>query len=289
MEIIKDINNIKLQSSTIALGFFDGVHKAHVAVIDAAKKYKSDNCKLVVFSFSLGSNPPVGKRNAELITTEEQKIEILKSLGVDIFLEPPFDSIKDMSPNEYIDFLTKNLGAKHLSCGFDYRFGKMASGNPNMLPDCTIVPEIEGISSTNIRTLIKDGKIEEANNLLGRSFALKMPVISGQGLGEQLGFPTANQAFPKGFLVPKYGVYVTKVTLDKKTYKAITNVGIKPTVEVHPLLAETHILGFKEDIYNKVISVEFLHFIRPELKFSTIEELKLQISGDISKVSLYKE
>ena len=187
------------------------------------------------------------------------------------------------------------MKSKHIVCGFNYRFGKGGSGDTELLRKLckknnigiSIIPPItvDGItvSSSEIRTAIENGNVELAEKLLGRPYSLRAKVINGKHLGHTLGFPTVNQEFEGGKAVPLYGVYLTRTRIDKKTKYGITNIGIQPTVNANRLYAETNIFDFSGDLYGKIITVEFLRFLRTERKFDSVDDLKAQISNDVQK------
>ena len=198
------------------------------------------------------------------------------------------------------DFVKKILvdefGAEHISCGYNYRFGKGASGTPQLLTelgtkmgfsadvvDC-IKKHGESVSSSRIRLLLQDGNIELANELLGRNFSLSGAVVEGKHLGKSLGYPTANIYPDKSLAKPKRGVYKTIVTTPFGTFPAITNVGLNPTVGGEEYHLETYIPDFSADLYQSEIKVEFISFLRDEMKFDNIDKLKEQIKKDIEAI-----
>jgi len=292
MRIVSDLNEAFQKETCIALGFFDGVHLGHRAVIGNTVNRRAAGQEAVVFSFSAADAVPFRKRGAKWLTTSAQKAAKLAALGVDIFVEPPFASISSRTPEEFANFLIRRMHVRYVTCGYDYRFGRGASGTVDDLRrllepagavvDCITPVRDEGetISSTHIRELLADGNAVEAARLLGAPFALDTPVVHGRGLGRELGSPTANQRFPDNFLVPRHGVYATRVLVDGAAYPAVTNVGIKPTVGDALPGAETWILGFEGDLYNRSVETQFLQFLREEKKFDSLEALAAQIRAD---------
>ena len=272
----------------VALGTFDGIHKGHLAVLGSAIKSKVD--KRVVVTFAA---PPM-KAGAKLIMPEKIKEEEFFILGFDEVLLLDFCEVKDMSPTEFLDMLFEKYNVKSVSCGFNYRFGKSASGNTKTLKDycyghgaeCIISDPVyymdEPISSTRIRAAIENGDIKGANEMLGNSFFLESEVISGNARGRKMGFPTANQIPDKDVAMLKFGVYKTETELDGKKYNSITNIGIRPTYKTETPIAETHIIGFSGNLYGKTLRVNFLEFIREEKKFSGLDEVKKQIEKDLA-------
>jgi riboflavin kinase/FMN adenylyltransferase len=261
-------------------------------VIDRALSHKREGMEAVVFSFTIDSASPTKKQGARWIMSDEEKANRLEWLGVDLLVEPPFSLLRGMEPEEFARFLAVTLNAKAVACGYDYRFGKGASADANDLrrllaPYGVTVETVdavldsgEPISSTRIRALLSEGKVVEANRLLGTPFLLDEPVVHGRHLGSKLGFPTANQRFPAGALVPKYGVYATRVTIEGEQYVGVTNVGVKPTVGEDLPGAETYLPEFSGDLYGKQICTEFMTYLRGEEKFPTVEALTAQVLHD---------
>jgi len=297
MRLETNLNGEFPGESAVALGFFDGVHLGHRAVIGAAKEAAGAGAETIVFSFSLTDLLPQQKNGAKWLTTDAQKACKCEALGVDRLLLPPFSAIAGLSPEEFADLLTTRLHAKTVACGYDYRFGRGASGTAEDLrrllaphgAEVVCVPAVleggEPVSSSRIRALLAAGEAEAANRLLGAPFALVSDVVHGRGIGRQLGFPTANQRFPADFLVPRHGVYAARATVEGRAYPAVTNVGVKPTVGDDRPGAESCLIGFSGDLYGREITVEFLQFLREERKFPDLESLRAQIARDAERAS----
>ena len=192
--------------------------------------------------------------------------------------------------------LIEKMGAKELSCGYDFTFGKKGAGTTQQLREIAqkhgvklnvcdpINLDGEPVSSTRIRQAILEGKMDQASRMLGRRFCIRLKVDHGNQIGRLMDFPTINQVFPRYHIVPKYGVYSTVVNIDGKLYGGVTNVGVKPTVGSDGPLAETYIMDFSGDLYGKIVEVYFFRFVRPEQKFSSIDQLKAQIAADKENV-----
>lgn len=300
MEVINDVSLIKnISNSVVTIGNFDGIHNGHRVLIENTVNYaKKHDIKSIVFTFS---NHPINyfKPNSiKNILTNDEKLNLFKNMGVDIVLNIKFDDyMTNIEPYFFVrDILYKKLNAKKIIIGYDFRFGKNKQGSPNTLLDLSkefgflvdVVDEIEidkkRISSTYIRTLIEDGRVDEIKKYLGRNYFLSGEVIHARKLGRTIGFPTANIKIQEDILIPKRGIYASKVYIDESIYFGATNIGYNPTVSGDKLSIETHILNFNEDIYGKVIKVEFIERIRDEKKFDSIDELKEQLKKDTSYV-----
>ena len=296
MQICHGMNGCFPPETAVAVGFFDGIHIGHQAVVARALAHRREKMAAVVFSFTVDDTVPARKKNAHWLMSSRQKAARLSQMGVDLLLEPPFSAISGMAPEEFARFLAEDLHARAVCCGYDYRFGKGACAGAEDLrrllaPYGAVVETVdaviddgEPVSSTRIRALLEAGELLQANRLLGAPFALEAPVIHGRGLGHSIGFPTANQRFPEGFLVPKYGVYATRVLADGAAYPAVTNIGVKPTVGGDTLPgAESNLLDFSGDLYGKTICVEFLGYLRAEQNFGSVEALSAQIACDAER------
>lgn len=294
MEVVNQIEMYESQVNTsIALGTFDGVHLAHAAVI---KEAVDSEYTPAVFTFSQSPSGVITGSKVSAIATKNVKQKLIEDLGVKLFFCPPFLDYKDMSAEDFVEMLASKLHAKKITCGFNFRFGAGAKGNPQMLKELckeknielkVIPPVLEGespVSSTRIRGYIENGELDKARELLGHDFFYEFEVTEGNHLGSTWDIPTINQVFPNNFIVPKFGVYASKTIIDGNEYKSITNVGLKPTVGSDSVLSETNIFDFKGDLYNKSITVVLKFFIRPERKFNDIDELKRAIHNDIDYV-----
>lgn len=285
------------QKTIFALGFFDGVHLGHQALLKTCRELAEQNhCRAGVVTFTAHPDALVLGKAPVLLTTTEDRKRLLQVYGAQSVLELPFD--KEIMTTHWSDFLTQlvQAGAEGFVCGEDFRFGAGGNGTAKKLAafcesrnmPCAIVPEqvLDGgrISSTRIRELLEAGDVVAANRLLGHPHILSGIVTEGKQLGRELGFPTANLLLPDGVLIPKRGVYATKVTVDDKTYPAVTNIGTRPTVSGQGVNAECHLLDFAGDLYGKEITVTFYEYLRPEQKFDSLEKLQVQIAEDTAKV-----
>lgn len=279
----------RFEGAFIALGNFDGLHLGHKAVI-TAEKTEYDR-KLALMFTKHPQAEITGVCPGILITPEKEK-EILRSWGV----EPEyidFSAVSELAPARFVDeILVGRFGARSLACGFNYRFGKDASGDAELLKllcaereiKLTVVDEIsyDGrcISSTEIRKALAEGDMTTANNMLGRHFSYNFTVVHGDERGRVLGSPTINQFFTPDFQVPQYGVYASYTEVEGKKYPSVTNIGIRPTIGNSERRSETHILGFEGDLYDMDIEVFLVKKLREERQFSSLDELKDQIMSD---------
>jgi riboflavin kinase/FMN adenylyltransferase len=290
------------RSTAIALGTFDGVHLGHQQVINTMiGTARTLDYDALVFTFS---NLP--KYYQKLRTQEnrilsiEDKIELFESLGLDYLWIVPFnEAIKTMTREDFIHYLCTHLNMKHLTIGYNFRFGLDGKGTVEWLKEihesygfsCHVIGAIEDtigpISSTRIRTLLKDGQIESANQLLGRTHYVSGVVHPGKQLGRTIGFPTANLKISPNMTLIKSGVYITETCVDDKRYYSVTNVGYNPTFDQEDFNLETYILDFNEDLYHKRIKVYFHSRIRDELKLNGVEELKEWITKDVQDAKQY--
>lgn len=276
----------------IALGFFDGVHLGHGALLKMAKQRARElGCTAAAMTFDVHPQQVLTGSAVPLLTLPEERARLMKEqYAVDEVIILPFD--RELASLEWEQFVQAYLcDACHVVCGYDYRFGRGGLGTAQKLAQkckelgkgCDIVEKVEldgeAVSSTRIRALLQEGNIEQANRCLGHPYAMSGTVIRGKQLGRKLGIPTANLAIAEGILPPKNGVYATKVHLpDGSVHIAVTNVGLRPTVEDGlGLMVEPWLLDFDGDLYGQIIRVEFCHFIRPERRFDSVDALKAEI------------
>ena len=284
--------------TALAIGAFDGLHKGHLKLIEKAKEEKT--LKTAVLSFK--ENPSLSLTGkASYLLTQKDKEKILKE-NAEVISFIDFDEVKNISPeNFFTQYIVKKCRAKKIFCGDNFRFGKNAKGDVNLLQklanENNIDVEIldyelydgEIISSTRIRNAVQKGEMQDAKNMLGRYFAFCSKVVKGKQIGRTLGTPTVNQEIPENFTLPKFGVYASFVTLEGKKYFGVTNVGTKPSLGKNEPNCETWILDFDKDIYGVDIKVELIEFIRAEKKFNSLDDLKEQIIKDVSLAKFFCE
>lgn len=283
---------------SLAIGFFDGVHRGHREVIGAAiNKAQQLNIKSAVMTFDPHPSIVLGGRNEKVfyITPLQQKIDILEELGVDTTFVVQFTSdIAKLSPEHFVDIFIRDLNVKHVTAGFDFTFGAFAKGNMDTLKSLsngdfgvTVINKLEEddekISSTRIRRNLEAGHMETVHQLLGRAFEVPGIVVHGDNRGHTIGFPTANIQPMEGCFIPATGVYAVRILVQNNWYDGVCNVGYKPTFnnpEHKQLSIEVHILNFAKNIYGEEVVVGWYKRLRSERKFDGIEALKTQIEKD---------
>lgn len=300
---ITDLTDIK--GAAVALGEFDSMHLAHTEIVKKAVDYaQKSGYKAVVYMFSNNPLEIIKGIGCERINSLEKRINILFSMGVDIIAAEKFDEdIMKISPEDFVsDYLAEKLRAKYVVAGYNYRFGNGGTGDTDTLKrlcdisgiGLSIVPEItykgERVSSTKIRELISKGDVKTASEFMGRYYSLCGEVICGNQIGgSRLGFPTANIEIPKGYVLPKCGVYISRAVLNGTVYPSITNIGTRPTVGDGGAYIETHIDAKLGELYGEKIEIEICDFIRETTKFDTLEELSRQLESDRDKMRSFFE
>lgn len=286
---------------SIALGYFDGVHIGHKAVIENAVDFALKNgTKSAVITFKDHPCCYLWGVCPKYILTRKMREEKIAELKVDYLYELDFEELSKLSADEYLKNILINYFKPYsISTGWNYNFGYQKSGDMRFLKENSknfgyeyfaISPQkIEKniISSTEIRKYLSEGKVENANEMLGYKFSISGKVIEGNKIGRTIGFPTANIDYPAELIELPYGVYYVNVYITpilEESYKAIANYGLRPTINGNKPVLEVHILDFDEDIYGQNLTVEFIRMLRPEHKFDSLDELKEQIKLDISNL-----
>lgn len=303
MKYISNTLEFKIEENTvITLGKFDGLHRGHELLVETLQEVKCEHgYQTVIFTFDIPPKPNMDPKDAKVITTNEEKRIIFEEAHIDYLVECPFTKeVMSMVPAEFVRWIVKSLSVKCIVVGKDFHFGYQRRGDYHLLQSLedelgykTIVHEKiqedeKDISSTFVREEISKGNFEKANHLLGYEFFAKSMVIHGNEIGRTLGFPTINMQLAPEKLLPPNGVYVTRVCVGEKWYQGVSNVGVKPTIKgEYPVGVETYILDFCQDVYGQVVTVCFLHKLRDEMKFSSIEDLKNQMQKDIIQTQKY--
>ena len=285
---------------SIALGNFDGVHIGHSRLLQCARKKAESipGCASAVWTFSA-----LAKNNSDVpfLTTPEEKLFQFAKAGLDYAILENFEDVRHLSPEEFtLHYLLDTLSAAAVVCGFNFRFGKGGKGDASLLSALlsqhhvalTVIDPVtsseEIVSSTRIRAAVTEGDMETAALLLGRPFAICLPVLYGHQLGRTIGVPTINQGFPEGHIVPRRGIYATVCTVDNRRFAAVTNVGVRPSVPGDGQVnCETHILDYSGLLYGRAVRVEFCTRLRDECRFNSLDELRSAIEADIRHTRAY--
>jgi len=292
------------EKTVIALGFFDGVHLGHGALLRRTREVaEALGAVPAAFTFDRPPKAVVTGAAVPLINTVDDRIDLMRRLyGIVRVTAAPFDhSMMTRSPESFLDLLREAYGAVHLVAGHDYRFGHRNEGTPAFLQEycarhglgCDIIPrvEVDGItvSSTHIRALLRAGEVAQAARFLGHPHCLRQTVCHGKRLGSAMGVPTVNLKPPEGVLLPAGGVYVSRaVTPEGQVLMGVTNVGTRPTVSDAPeTWVETHLLSFSGDLYGQPLRLEFLRRVRSERRFDSLAALRQQIGEDIAAAQAY--
>ena len=294
-----------MKQRVLALGFFDGVHAGHATLLRRCRERAEERGgEAAVLTFDIHPDALVSGQTVALINSPEDRRELIRRLfGIEAVLQLHFDrAMMQMPWRDFLNWVRKEYGAVHLVCGHDFTFGWRGEGNPLRLREyCEseglgwdVMPEVcldgSTVSSTRIRALLTEGRLREANRLLGHPHVISGEVVHGRHLGSTIGFPTANLVFSPGVLVPAHGVYAGRLELpgEAEPKFAVTNIGVRPTVDDSDrVTVESCILDYSADLYGKRIRLEFLDFLRPERKFASVAELTAQIGRDADRVRGY--
>lgn len=275
----------------VAMGYFDGLHIGHHAVIQTAVDWAAaHDAQPALFTFELPRKNDL--KGSQLIGATDKHAAI-ESMGVTHYIEPQFAEIKDCSPVDFVDKLIDTLGARALVCGENFTFGAKAAGNVALLQSlCAargvavlVVPlaqyQSEPVSSTRIRAALAVGDISAVNAMLGMPYSIQFEVQHGQGLGKTLGVPTINQIYPAGFQLPKFGIYITRTQINGTWYPSATGLGTRPTVNKDQanITCETFIPNFTGDLYGTAPVLEFHQYLCESKKFDSLDELKACIQN----------
>ncbi len=277
----------------VTIGNFDGVHRGHRKLLAAvAGEAKNNGWFSLAVTFREHTSALLQQEAPPLLTTLEERCELLAALGINGCLVLDFTTeIARLTPEEFL-FLLKEWGARGIIVGYDFRFGAGAAGGTgDILAFCRqhgllgrVVPPVEVageiVSSSRIRSLLQDGRVTEAAAMLDRPYRVTGKVVPGSRRGRQLGFPTANLELPAGRLMPGYGVYLVRVFLGERRFYGLANIGVRPTFSGRSPQMEVYLLDACEDLYDKTLHVDFLAFIRKEQKFSSAAELTAQMEKD---------
>ena len=282
---------MKNEKTIYALGFFDGVHLGHQALLAACRSLaEQTGAKPGVVTFAGHPDTILSGNTPPFLNTMEDRERLLRQYGMETVQVLPFDeNLMRMPWQEFFRLLREDYAAAGLVCGWDFRFGYRGEGTAEKLKaaceasgiPCAVVPQqtVDGIrvSSTHIRALIENGEMEAAVKFLGHPHILTGVVQKGATLGRKMGTPTANLVISGGQIVPKFGVYACRISTDQGEFLAVTNVGTRPTVAGEGITVEPWILDFQGDLYEKKVTLSFYAFLRPEKKFPSLSELQAEI------------
>lgn len=295
----------KIPKAVVTSGTFDGVHQGHQKILSRLQEIsKNVQGETVVLTFWPHPRMIVSEdsQNLQLLSTIDEKIQLFEALGIDHLIITPFTrSFSELSSSEFIQqVLVDCIGTKKFVIGYDHRFGRNREGSFEFLKqvapsygfDVEEIPRQDidalAISSTRIRKALLRGEVTEANELLGQPYRFSGLVVKGKQLGRKLGYPTANVEIKENYkLIPINGVYAIEAVLRGELYKGMLNIGIRPTVDGSSRTIEAHLFNFMEDIYGELLEVRLLHYLRPEMKFDSLDELVSQIAED-KKIAVAK-
>ena len=299
MQLYRNVKDIKepFDRAVVTIGNFDGMHLGHQLLFSevVGRAYRSGGTSVVV-TFDPHPLKVLRPDGIKLISSTEQKIELIRLAGIDVLVIIPFD--REFAKTPALDFvnniLVDTIGVQDLVVGYDYAFGRGREGNIDFLrrqgeekgfPVTVVEAHCEDgvlVSSTKIRELVMEGRMRDVRRLLGRYYQIRGEVQRGrQRGGTEVGFPTANLKVSEEDLCPKKGVYVTQVIYAGKIYGGVSNIGYNPTFGENELVAETHIFDFNHDIYGHSIKINLLRHLRGEKKFNSVAELTAQIKRDV--------
>jgi riboflavin kinase/FMN adenylyltransferase len=301
MIYFKDTMEFSLPQGTCAvltIGKFDGLHMGHKKLLDEVMRQKKEkNLKTVIFTFDTSPQSMITHTKPHFLTTNEEKHLVFESIGIDYFIECPFtEEVREIEAEDFIRMTVEKLHVSQFVVGTDCSFGHNRSGNAKVLEHfaskygygVSIVEkkQYEGrdISSTFVREEIEKGNIEKANLLLGYPYFFHGEVKMGNRIGNTIGFPTLNIYPDPEKMLPPFGVYASSVIIGDRCYDSVTNIGIRPTIEgKHNVSIETNVFGYSGNAYGEMVTLRLFHFLRPEQKFGSLEELKQQIAIDSGK------
>ncbi|UQZ87384.1 Riboflavin biosynthesis protein RibF [Paenibacillus konkukensis] len=287
------------EPQVMAIGEFDGLHLGHQEVIKRAlTTAKHLRTPAAIMTFHPHPKEVLGQQKyTQLLTPVDQKRRMLERMGVDTMYLVSFNpDFMQLTPEQFVENVLIPMKVNTVIVGFDFNFGYRGAGTPDTLCELAqgrfavevVRPYQQGgvkVSSTLVREHLQKGEIEEANALLGRRYTVEGTVVNGDGRGRTIGFPTANINLAESFVIPALGVYAVQVTIDGEKFNAVMNVGKKPTfvADLERPTLEAHLFDFSRTIYGSAISVEFIAFLRPERKFSAVDELIAQIRRDADR------
>ncbi|WP_459128774.1 riboflavin biosynthesis protein RibF [Guggenheimella bovis] len=288
--IVHTPNELQKGAYAITIGTFDGVHLGHQKVLSTLiEEAKARGLRALVVTFTNNPKSFIKHEPENDVISVEDKLRLIDEMGVDVLALPFNDFIRNMSEKEFLDYLS--ISIELIIVGYDFRFGNEHSEHIQTIERKLVEPVYyldEVISSTRIRRLLSNGDLKTANHLLGRPLSYEGEVEHGRKRGKNvLGFPTMNVRVSNSFHTIRRGVYVTRTIVEGKSYPSVTNIGFNPSFSDKPFTLETHLLDFDSDMYGNVIRVEFLEFLRDEMRFEDLSDLSKQIQSDVTQVKKY--
>ncbi len=281
-----------------ALGFFDGVHRGHRALLRRAVSLaRARGGAPAVFTFDM-DDAAYDKKSARRLTTSAERLALFEECGITHVFYADFSAVRDLSPADFVSRILVDACHTHTAvCGYNFRFGSRAAGTPaelkklmhahggriSVVPEKLLSDEL-AISSSRIRVLICRGDMPTACAMLGRPYSITSPVLHGKALGRTIGIPTINQSFPREKVVPAYGVYDVVCEVDGCRYRGLANVGTRPTVGGETVNCETHLIDFDGDLYDRVVTTYFGRMLRREMRFHSLEELQAEIIENLKEM-----
>lgn len=297
MEIITGTTQFKINEKTaVAIGKFDGIHVGHKKLLSYILEQKKDGLKSVVFTFDPSPEEFfMGKRLPQLFTRDEKR-RAFEKMGIDVLLEFPLTEITAATePEDFVKrILVSQLSADYIAAGVDVSFGNRGRGDRHLLAhlskefgyELELIDKVrvddEEVSSTRVRNEVSDGNMKMAARLLGEEYSVSGTVVHGRHIGHTIGVPTANIHPEENKLLPPFGVYKSVVVTRYGMVNGMTNIGRKPTISDREKVGvETYLYDFDRDLYDSFIEVKLLSFMRPEMKFDSVDDLKKQIKSDV--------
>ncbi len=300
MQIITELDKLNLDSkSALAIGKFDGIHLGHKKLLNLIMEQRQDGLKATVFTFEPSPEEFFVGHPVPQLFTRDEKRRAFEEIGIDTLIEFPLTA--ETAATEPVEFvkgiLVDKLKADYIAAGTDVSFGDKGKGDQFLLKrlsqelgfELCLIDKVriddEEVSSTKVRNAVTDGDMHLVTRLLGNNYSVSGIIEHGHHIGHTLGIPTINVIPEENKLLPPFGVYSSRVFIEGKSYKGMTNIGRKPTIsEVEKTGVETYLYDFDGDLYGKFAKVELITFVRPEMKFSSLEELKKQIASDVGIV-----
>ncbi len=285
----------------LCLGNFDGVHLAHRELLGSALAWRETlgvDASVGVFCFRELTAKYLDQDFEGQLCSLEERMARFRACGMEFVILADFCEVRNVSAEQYLsDILIGQCHAVAVACGFNHRFGKGGQGTVALLEkyfegrvyvQTPVLFEGERVSASRIRKLLQEGCAEEARTLLTLPYSITSPVLHGKTLGGKMGFPTANQCFGEGYVIPKLGVYVTECEVDGVRYRGVSNVGARPTVDDGDAVnCETYLIDFSGDLYGRVLTVHFLKYLREEKRFENLDLLRAQITQDIQAAKMF--